>query len=191
MPSGAEDRRPRRSAGELEPREVLERDGGRDDVQRPGHLSPDPRSGIDRQTGEWKPAFPGQRPPFKPGVPTTLTHGAYATMTLAPRAAELAEAAKELAPVLGAEDEPAVQLLGFALARVEAASAALEGARLEDRVSLSTDARRWTSQALRLLESFGMTPAARAKLGLDVARAKVTTLTLARLVELADEESAA
>lgn len=34
-------------------------------------------SGIDPDTGEWSPVFPGQRPPLQPGHQLSLVHGAY------------------------------------------------------------------------------------------------------------------
>jgi hypothetical protein len=43
-------------------------------------------SGIDPGTGEWTPAFPAQREPFRPGHEVSVSHGAYSE----PRLLELA-----------------------------------------------------------------------------------------------------
>lgn len=132
-------------------------------------MTADPRSGLDEH-GEWTPAFPGQRPPFSKGHELTVTHGAYARIKLAPRAAELAEGFREIAPLATDADAPGFAALGLVAAQLEAATMALEDADPADMGRLRQDARGWSTTFLKYLDRFGMTPAARAKLGLDVAR---------------------
>lgn len=107
---------------------------------------------------------------FVEGNEVSLTHGAYATVKLAPRAAELADWIRDAAPLYSDADEPAVLLCAMALARTEAAEQALEGASVVEKLSLSADARRWQVQALRVLDALGMTPTSRGRLGLDLAQ---------------------
>jgi hypothetical protein len=47
-------------------------------------------SGIDPETGEWHPAFPGQRPPFPPGHTYSLRHGAHSEARIRPLAEKIA-----------------------------------------------------------------------------------------------------
>jgi hypothetical protein len=126
-------------------------------------------SGLDEQ-GKWTPAFPGQRPPFE------LRHGAYATVRLGPRVAELADEIRELVPSYGPSDEPALRLLCLCLARLERAEEALETAKPEDFGRLRQDALGWANAARRLLNDLAMTPTARGRLGLDLTRAKGAAL---------------
>ena len=46
--------------------------------------APKAGSGIDPDTGEWSPAYPGQRPPFRPGHTISQTHGAYNEALIGP-----------------------------------------------------------------------------------------------------------
>ncbi|MHB1433606.1 MAG: hypothetical protein ACYCVZ_16030 [Streptosporangiaceae bacterium] len=55
-------------------------------------------SGIDAGSGEWVPAFPGQRPPFAPGNTYAVRHGASRDRFVAPLAAEI-EAELKASPV--------------------------------------------------------------------------------------------
>jgi hypothetical protein len=48
-------------------------------------------SGVDRTTGDWSPAFEGQRPPADAGNDLAVKHGAYADVRLGPRVDELAD----------------------------------------------------------------------------------------------------
>lgn len=52
-------------------------------------IGPAAGSGINPETGEWTPAYPGQRPPFQPGHEVNLVHGARSERRLGPRAAEI------------------------------------------------------------------------------------------------------
>jgi hypothetical protein len=45
--------------------------------------TPDSGSGVD-ETGDWTPAFPGQREPFRPGNSSALKSGATSELALAP-----------------------------------------------------------------------------------------------------------
>jgi hypothetical protein len=125
-----------------------------------------------------------------------VTHGAYASsLRLSGRADELAAELREVAPVCTPADEVTVRLLATTLVRVERATAALdqldqtaEGRELSPYVveeaaklqRLREDLRGWISMARRLAADLGMTPSARAKLGLDVALTR-RALTLADL----------
>ncbi len=130
---------------------------------------------------------------FLPGHTASVSHGSYAMLRLSPVAAETADVLRELAPVLDPADEPALQAFGLILVQLKAAAAALEQAsaegRREDLLNLSRDARGWTTSALKFAESFGMTPRARVALGLDLVRGKAATLTLTRLVQMADADT--
>jgi hypothetical protein len=147
---------------------------------------------------QWQPAFEGQRPPFEPGNTLSvgnrgpMTHGAYARLRLSEAAAETADALRELAVVYDEADEPTLQAFGFVLEQMKAASAALNEAKTRaDRLRLSADSRGWALAALRYAESFGMTPRARAALGLDSARTAGAQLTVTRLARLVEQEEAA
>lgn len=152
---------------------------------------PDPRSGVD-EVGRWAPAFEGQRPPFTPGHDVSLRHGAYADLRLGDRVAELADELRPLVPAGRPADEVALRLLALCLARIEAAHAALEKAKPAELATLESDARGWTNTARRLLSDLGMTPTARARLGLDVARTaqSVTAVSLAAEAERERSEHA-
>ena len=91
-----------------------------------GHKgTPQLGSGIDPETGEWSPAFDGQRPPFAEGNTHAVHHGASRERFVAPLAAEI-EAdllASTHAPWLAA---PELADDVHALARAEAVSRLLE-----------------------------------------------------------------
>jgi hypothetical protein len=147
---------------------------------------PDPRSGLDPETHEWRPVFDGQRPPFNEGHRLSVgnkgptSHGSYAVLQLAPRAEEIAAAVRGLGSHLTPADEPAVQLCALLLAQVERAARTLgevdeaierggEGVdawlgRVERRGRLSQDARGWAKEVRNLLDRLGLTPAGRAAL---------------------------
>ena len=61
-----------------------------------------------------------------PANTASLRHGAYSTVHLGKRAAQLAAEIRDTAPVYEEADEPVVRLLGMSLARVEAASRAID-----------------------------------------------------------------
>jgi hypothetical protein len=118
----------------------------------------------------------GAHEPFRPGNDHAKIHGAkVAAWKLAPRASEIAAVLSELLPVRSDADGPTVDLAAIVLARIEVATDYL------DRVGLF-DARgrprpilkllsSWENTAARLLDSLGLSPVSRAKLGLDVVRA--------------------
>jgi hypothetical protein len=105
-----------------------------------------------------------------------VKHGSYATAALGPRVDELADQIRGLVPVYTPSDEIALRLLCLALARQERAEAALAEADASDTTRLRQDALGWANAARRLLNDLGMTPSSRAKLGLNVARARGAAL---------------
>jgi hypothetical protein len=108
-----------------------------------------------------------------PGNDLAAKHGAYATVKLGSRVAELADRIRELVPGYAERDEPAVRLLCLALARLEASSTAIADASAPDELKrLRDDERGWANTARRYLNDLGLTPTSRAKLGLHVARAR-------------------
>lgn len=133
--------------------------------------------------GQWAPAFPGQRPPFKPGNDAGVRfrpgntagvhHGAYATVQLGPRVAELADEIRDLIPGYSPADEVALRVLCLALARLEQSSAAIDDdTPAADLARLRQDERGWANTIRRYLADLGLTPVARSGLGLNVARAR-------------------
>lgn len=112
---------------------------------------------------------------FTPGHALSTRHGSWGTISLRPRARELAAAVAELAPVRSDADGPAIDLAGVLLGRVERAASALEeseadGQELDARERLSKDLRLWIEATVKLLDKLGMTPTSRADLGLTVAQ---------------------
>jgi hypothetical protein len=105
-----------------------------------------------------------------------VRHGSYAVVALQPRAAEIADELRPLVPAYSTSDEIAVSLLAMALARLERAEEALAGAAPGDAARLRQDALGWANAARRLLNDLGMTPSARAKLGLNLTRARGAAL---------------
>lgn len=111
--------------------------------------------------------------PFEKGNEVGLRHGSYSVLKLAPRAAEIADGVRALLPVYSPADEPAVQTLAVVLARLERATEALDGAGdPADLQRLRDDLRGWANTARRYFNDLGMTPTSRAKLGLDLVRAR-------------------
>jgi len=110
--------------------------------------------------------------PASNGNSRALTHGAYARLRLSEATGETADILRELVPLKHDADTPTIEAFAFVFEQLRAAGKALEDAtRRADRLRLSQDARGWTLAALRFAEAFGMTPKARAELGLDLARA--------------------
>jgi phage terminase small subunit len=106
------------------------------------------------------------------GNDRAVTHGAYARLRLSEAAGETAETFAELVPLQHPADLPMLEAFAFVFEQLRAAGKALEDAtRRADRLRLSQDARGWTLATLRFAEAFGMTPKARAELGLDLVRA--------------------
>lgn len=155
-------------------------------------------SGIDPVTGEWKPVFEGQRPPFEQGHSIRETHGAY--LSPAKLSDETQALAAELAPLVpgySANDSVATELLALALRRIARAEPAIaaveERGELDAGERLRREQRSWLNSATRLLDLLGMVPASRAKLGLDVARMRSELDGLAdagRAIRLAAVEEA-
>jgi len=123
-------------------------------------------------------------PPPPPGNVRALVHGGRARKaTLAAAgswtAAIMAELAAE-APLRDAEgglplhDRQAVELLASALARLQAVTAWLESRPAVDERGhawpAEENAHRLRSEVARLLDALGMTPASRARLGVDLQR---------------------
>ena len=113
--------------------------------------------------------------PFEKGNTLARRHGAMATLSLAPRANEIATELRELVPTRSESDEPTIRLLALVLARIEAANAWL------DEHGLFRDAKgqpqpvlkalsTWENTAARLCDRLGLTPTSRAALGLDLSR---------------------
>jgi hypothetical protein len=125
---------------------------------------------------DWTPAFPGQRPPFQPGHELSIRHGAYALLKLRPRAAELADAIRQLVPGYVPAHEPAVQAAAMTGARLEKAMAALEDAGETELNALDGHARGWMRLWLSALDKLGLTPLAMSKLGLNLALGKGAAL---------------
>jgi hypothetical protein len=126
--------------------------------------------------GTWTPAFPAQRPPAEPGNQLATTHGARAFVKLAPRAAQLADDIRAVAPAGDDSDEVAIRLLALTLAQVEAATSWLAEQGIVDGEGNPRGILRhlgtMMNTAARLANALGMTPTARAKMGLNLARAR-------------------
>jgi hypothetical protein len=129
---------------------------------------------------------------FLPGNTAAVTHGtrrSAVALSKDPAFAEILDDVRPRVPGYSHHAEPAVQLLSLTLTRVTKATAALDtldeamaGRELgsytvEDAAKfqrLREDLRGWVNSASRLLDALGMTPTARARLGLDVARTEDT-----------------
>lgn len=130
----------------------------------------------------------GSWPPFEPGHQLSRKHGAYAELTLGRRADELAESirvAMEGDGLYQPSFEFAIKGLALAKARLEAAATAEQpSARLE------SDMRGWANTLLKYADALGLTPTARARLGLDVAQTR-RALGLVEMAEAAARHRAA
>lgn len=101
-----------------------------------------------------------------------MTHGASADIALAPRATELADYLRSIVPAAAESDEPTVRLLALTLARIETANEWIaehgiftgKAGKVQPVLKvLST----WENSAARLCDQLGLTPTARARLGVD------------------------
>lgn len=105
-----------------------------------------------------------------------MTHGAQATLALAPRANEIANDLRSVVPARSPSDEPMILLAALVLARIERANAWLDEHGLLDETGAPQPVLRvlgtTENTAARLLDRLGCTPTARARLGLDVALAQ-------------------
>ncbi len=153
-------------------------------VKRGGHRKrPEDKAGSGiQEDGTWVAAFPGQRKPFEPGVPTLVKHGAYFdTIRLGERPAEIADAVRPFVPGYGPGVEPTLQLYGVVLNRIERGSSGLDAAEEafdpanppkghEDGVvlKLRNDLRAWIRLSVSLATELGLTPASAARIMKDV-----------------------
>jgi hypothetical protein len=117
---------------------------------------------------------------FQPGNELSLGHGAYAVVALGPRTDEIAHDLRPLVPGYSPSDEPAVRLLSLAFGRLERAQMALDQLKPDEAARLRSDALGWANAARRLLNDLGMTPLARSRLGLTLARGESVVVALQR-----------
>jgi hypothetical protein len=108
----------------------------------------------------------------------------------AERTVEFADAIRAVVPVYDPADEFTVQALAVVLVRIERAEAALSAVEAEEDdpaalygdgaagwvVNLRRDLRGWLVVAERYFAALGLSPGSRARLGLDIARARHLTL---------------
>jgi hypothetical protein len=158
-------------------------------------------------SGEWE-----KRNRAEPGNELRLSHGAYrgdAVLAGDERTLALVEEIRGSAPVVTAADEVQIRLLAVTLRRVEAAVAAVERVDalsrdpaapyvVDDALALARlreDLRAWINTARKLASDLGMTPASRARLGLDIASTQralsVVEFYRAKQLDADDEDSAA
>jgi len=134
--------------------------------------------------GEWTPAFPGQRPPFRPGHTLSVQHGAYSPRFVEPIAAELVQlvlASASLGYLGDAAYRPALWAWGRAEAQAQLLTEYLarRGENAEGVGDLDDDRtklaylllHRAEGRAERLRARLGLDPLSRAKLGKDIAQA--------------------
>jgi len=144
-------------------------------TQRTGGSTRNPRSLANLKRGNQS----------SPGNRSAVTHGARARMTeceLKPKVAEVFRALAEDAPVREGEalpnaDAPVVRMLAEALVRIDRIADYLdrkgwEGEDGNPRPVLGYESR-LREHALTLMRELGLTPASRAKLGVDLVRAQV------------------
>jgi hypothetical protein len=133
----------------------------------------------------------GNLVPFEQGNQAARRHGAFASLTLAPRAEELADYIRSVMPMVNSADDVSIGLLAGVLAQIEAATLYVaERGIVNSRGQpqpvlkhLST----MTNTAARLADRLGMTPSGRAALGLDLAKGEAyRRLTVTRLAALAE-----
>jgi hypothetical protein len=132
------------------------------------------------------PASPGRQPPFERGNDLAATHGCYSVMKNAKRADEIRERLAADAPFLSPGDASILDVAANLLAHGERGLLVLEHAQRQELEAitegrsidpeqrqnlarLSQDVRGWMNSAMKALDALGMTPQARARLGLDVA----------------------
>ena len=128
---------------------------------------------------------------FPKGHELRITHGAYAApYRLAERAGEVAGLLAEVVPVRSPADSPLIGLVAITLVRIERAAAALEQADAagESMPALEAQLRSWVSLSSRLLEQAGMSPQARAALGLTLTELEQARRRSLNLGLLSDDE---
>ncbi len=151
---------------------------------------PDPRSGV-HPDGTWVPAFEGQRPPLQPGHEVTLKHGAYSARRTGPRAQELVALLLEQARLPRSRTAyladpaflPALQDYATLRARKSLVEQWLDenGGDLDAKGQVRAATQllaRLDAQVAAAQRELGLTPAARARLGRDVAMASQGGLDL-------------
>jgi hypothetical protein len=124
---------------------------------------PAKRSGTAAQgAGHGGPARGYSWPPFEPGNQVALRHGAYAMLTLRPRATEIAE---RLTEMMGERFDPkytaVIEAGALAAARVERALGhllSLDESQHELASTLDGNARSWLRLYIDTLERLGLTP---------------------------------
>lgn len=108
------------------------------------------------------------------GNTRAMTHGVRATLALQPRTQELANYLVEIVPGFAESDFPSVWTLAGVLAQIEAGRAYIAEHGMLDKKGrpqpVMTTLTTLQNTAHRMTESLGLTPASRAKLGLDVAK---------------------
>lgn len=133
--------------------------------------------------GHGGPARGYSRQPFQPGVPTTLTHGAYSPSVIEQRAEQVHGALLEVAPWLQPlEFSPAVQRYLMATAREAVVHDAVlaQGAKVSPRlVEAASSAARLSAQ---LASALGLDPTGHSRLRLLLAGGAKAEETLADLV---------
>jgi hypothetical protein len=101
----------------------------------------------------------------------SVRHGAYADVKLGARVDELAALVRETVPAFSPGDEIGVRVLCLALARLEQSASAQAGeVDVEKLARLRQDERGWANTVRRYLADLGLTPLARARLGVDLTR---------------------
>jgi hypothetical protein len=162
--------------------------------------------GLDCECTRCRGFEPGNKLRFREGNGAAVRHGAYATLRLGARAAEIEDELRPLVPGGDPVDAPAVSVLAMVLARLERAMLALDqvddtmerplsqyvgakGDTLDQLSRLRQDARGWANVALRGLDALALVPTSRGRLGLDVAR--IRQLDLSRLSDRQLDELAA
>jgi hypothetical protein len=107
---------------------------------------------------------------FEPGNAVAVKHGAYATLKLAPRAAEIAEYLREaMAETYQPRFEIAIQSAGPIGARYEAALLALVESDASQLAELDHRARGWARLWFSVLDKLGLAPLAHSKQGMNLA----------------------
>lgn len=138
----------------------------------------------------WTPEFEGQRPPFVPGNTVAQRHGAYSERVVAPLARALVDellagSAVDGSPtayLLEPSYRPALEAWGEAEARASRFAAALASHEDCDGCKRCSGwdekLRRWQATAITHRQRLGLDPLSRARLGKDVASARLDVAQL-------------
>lgn len=127
---------------------------------------------------EWVPANERQHPPFEPGNTLAMRHGAFTSRIVEPRAAELVAAVldePDVAYLAAPSYRPALHAWARAEAQIERLTAWLNGRAPDDEDAASARAQleRAEGRAAAARTRLGLDPLSRARLGRDVASARV------------------